>query len=286
MTLLRNRGGALPLRSDEKLLVVGPYISYGVSPGTLGAAITRRNAGRTEVIKGSEINGDDTTGFAAAIEAAKTADAVVLALGTDGSLEHESMDRLDTRLPKIQSQLALAVLQAALFGDVNPSGKLPYTIYPNNYTDTSDFLDMSLASGEGRGYRYYCGKPLFPFGWGLSYTSFELRPAGRGADLTILADIRNVGLRPGTETVQLYFIPPTVATPVGLVRAPVPPRRLLQFRKVALTEGTSTVLPFDVDREQLWLVDDAGHRRVLRGVAVTTSISNGVDQGFEVTMQL
>jgi beta-glucosidase len=94
-----------------------------------------------------------------------------------------------------------------LFGDVNPSGKLPVTFY-RSVDDLPDFDDYQL---EGHTYRYFKGTPLYPFGYGLSYTTFRLdnlrldQPSVEiGGAATIMVDITNTGERAGDEIVQLY----------------------------------------------------------------------------------
>ena len=95
-----------------------------------------------------------------------------------------------------------------LFGDVNPSGKLPVTFYKSS----SQLPDYENYSMKGRTYRYF-NDALFPFGYGLSYTKFELgQPAivetsaqNPGPGFTITVPVKNVGHRDGTEVVQLYI---------------------------------------------------------------------------------
>jgi len=97
-----------------------------------------------------------------------------------------------------------------LFGDVNPSGRLPVTFYKENEKlPAFDDYDM-----QGRTYRYFTGQPLYPFGHGLSYTRFEysnlkLDRASVAADGTLQASltVKNVGSRAGDEVVQLYVAP-------------------------------------------------------------------------------
>ena len=87
-----------------------------------------------------------------------------------------------------------------LFGDFNPSGKLPITFY-KNVNQLPDFLDYTM---KGRTYRYFEGDPLFPFGFGLSYTDFTYGEAGvRKGRLEI--PVTNVGQCDAEEVVQLYL---------------------------------------------------------------------------------
>jgi beta-glucosidase len=97
-----------------------------------------------------------------------------------------------------------------LFGDVNPSGRLPVTFYKEN-EKLPAFDDYAM---QGRTYRYFTGQPLYPFGHGLSYTKFEysnlkLDRVNVAPDGTIQASltVKNVGSRPGEEVVQLYVAP-------------------------------------------------------------------------------
>ena len=92
-----------------------------------------------------------------------------------------------------------------LFGDFNPSGKLPITFY-KNVNQLPDFLDYTM---KGRTYRYFDGEPLFPFGYGLSYTTWKV-DGGRWQEHangggTVSIDVSNTGSRKGDQTIQLYI---------------------------------------------------------------------------------
>ena len=95
-----------------------------------------------------------------------------------------------------------------LFGNVNPTGRLPVTFYRST-TDLPDFEDYSMAN---RTYRYFKGKPLFAFGYGLSYTEFSYKNAAldqsmltAGDTVKVSFDLQNSGERDGDEVAQIYF---------------------------------------------------------------------------------
>ena len=121
-----------------------------------------------------------------------------------------------------------------LFGDFNPSGKLPITFY-KNVNQLPDFLDYTM---KGRTYRYFDGEPLFPFGYGLSYTTWKV-DGGRWQEHangggTVSIDVCNTGSRKGDQTVQLYIR--NLQDPNG------PLKTLRAFQCVTLNPGqTQTV---------------------------------------------
>ena len=89
-----------------------------------------------------------------------------------------------------------------LFGDVNPSGKLPITFYKST-DQLPDYEDYRM---ENRTYRYFKGEPLYPFGYGLSYTTFEIgKPKFDKKNNKVTVSVKNTGEKDGTEIVQLYL---------------------------------------------------------------------------------
>jgi beta-glucosidase len=144
-----------------------------------------------------------------------------------------------------------------LFGDANPSGKLPVS-FVKEWKDSPAYghypgenLQVDYAEGIYVGYRYFDKKkiePLFPFGYGLSYTKFDYSDlkvspseASPGQPLEVSLQIRNSGSRPGAEIVELYVHD-------GHSSADRPIQELKGFRRVDLAPGESKVVQFTLDR--------------------------------------
>jgi beta-glucosidase len=141
-----------------------------------------------------------------------------------------------------------------LFGDVNPSGRLPVTFY-KSLNDLPDYEDYSM---EGRTYRYFDGEPLYAFGYGLSYTEFSYSKLG----IANIEDgwwvqlvLKNTGEYDGDEVVQVYarHTDPKHWRPV---------KQLVAFRRVPLKIGEEQRLTIPVSREQLqyWDVDSHSYQ--------------------------
>ena len=130
-----------------------------------------------------------------------------------------------------------AALAEVLFGDKNPSGKLPITFY-KSANDLPDFLDYSMAN---RTYRYFQGEALFPFGYGLSYTQFEIsKPTYSNHKVRV--SVKNTGTRQGLETVQVYL--KNLSDPNG------PLKSLRAYTQVSLNPGQTKTVTIDLPRER------------------------------------
>jgi beta-glucosidase len=142
-----------------------------------------------------------------------------------------------------------------LFGDYNPGGRLPVTFY-RSVDQLPSFSDYSM---EGRTYRYFKGDPLYPFGYGLSYTSFaysQLSVPGdvsTGTDVPVTVTVQNTGGREGDEVVQLY-----VKHTGYSGRAPL--HALAGFARVHLMPGEKKTVQLVLSPRALSLVDATGHR--------------------------
>jgi beta-glucosidase len=133
-------------------------------------------------------------------------------------------------------ELGGQALAEVLFGQYNPSGKLPVTFYKNT-EDLPDFLDYSM---KNRTYRYYTGEALFPFGYGLSYTTFEIGQLVYQNN-KVQVSVKNSGNMAGLETVQVYLR--NLNDPNG------PLKSLRAYQQVQLNPGEAKTLSIDLPRQ-------------------------------------
>ena len=246
---------------------------------------------------GCSITGAKDAGmFNDAISAARRADVVILVCGVNSSVDGEGHDRKDTKLTGVQHELIEAVFAAnprtvlvvssnntvainweqahlpaivgalfagqaqgtaigdVLFGRYNPGGKTCCTWY-KTVDDLPHFHDYDIR--KGRTYMYFEGKPLYPFGYGLSYTSFHYSglalssaSLSAGGEVKVTATITNTGKRSGAEVVQLY-----VRVPRSDVKRPI--RELVGFARVELQAGQARRVSFSIpyNTQALWYWD-------------------------------
>jgi beta-glucosidase len=190
-------------------------------------------------------------------EVAKTGTPVVLVLLSGSALSVNWADEhvaavVQAWYPGAQGGRAVASL---LFGDYSPSGRLPVTFY-RSAKDLPDFEDYSM---ENRTYRYFSGTPLYPFGYGLSYTRFaysQLRvdreSVEAGGSVRVSATVTNTGSVESDEIAELYLRDLEAS-----VR--VPNYQLAGFRRIHLKPGESTEVDFTVTARQMALIDDGGN---------------------------
>jgi beta-glucosidase len=152
-------------------------------------------------------------------------------------------------------------LADVLFGDVSPAGRLPVTVY-RSAADLPPFADYAT---RGRSYRYLTRPPLYPFGHGLSYTSFRYASLAvapstveAGRDAAVSVDVENTGARAGDEVVQVYL--------ARRDRPAYAPRLwLAAFARVRLQPGARTTVRLALPARVLGVVDEAGRRIVAPG---------------------
>jgi beta-glucosidase len=279
--------------------------------------------------------------YAEAVDLAKKADATVLVVGIDGSQEGEQHDRNAIELPPIQDGLIRAVARAAgnkpvvvvccsgsaialnsandsvpaiieawypgqrgdavadvLFGKCNPAGRLPVTFYKA----TSDLPDFTNYSMVDRTYRYSTKPVLYPFGHGLSFSTFEYSGltaparASTGEDLKVSVNIKNTGGIDGDEVVQCYInrelpaidpksLPETAKmTDEQATLAATPRKALVGFARVPLRAGESKKVTFTITTQQLSLVVGKDGKREVRPGNLQLQIggSSAVGQGTVV----
>lgn len=147
-----------------------------------------------------------------------------------------------------------------LAGQNNPAGRLPITFY-SSAKDLPPFTDYSM---KNRTYRYFKGEVLYPFGYGLSYTTFSYGKltmsspeVKAGQSLLVEADITNTGKVKGDEVAELYLSYP------GRPNAPI--RALKGFKRISLDVGATAHVHFELNPRDLSLVRDDGAREILSG---------------------
>lgn len=321
----------LPLASNVRVALIGPladdaeemlggWSCQGKKEDvvTLRASLAERFGTAFTYAKGTTITGDSRDGFAAALDAAKNADVVVMALGESRHMSGEAASRTRLDLPGNQLDLLKEVtklgkpvvlvafsgrpltipweaanvpailmawypgLQAGpaltrvLTGEVSPSGKLTATMPRSvgqvplyyNHLKTGRPVPGPDDESKDQGYKFLSryvdedGSPLYPFGHGLTYTTFSYTPTKAsvkeigvgtfrgGAAIEVEATITNTGARAGTEIAQLYIRQrgTSVARPV---------RELKGFEKFTLEPGQSRTVTFKVTAAELafWNID-------------------------------
>jgi beta-glucosidase len=146
-----------------------------------------------------------------------------------------------------------------LFGDYNPGGRLPVTFY-KSVDQLPPFTDYSM---QGRTYRYFKGEPLYPFGYGLSYTRFaysnlRVKSVKVGEPVKVVVDVTNAGEREGDEVVQLYLSDVAAS-------APVPIRTLVGFERISLRPREKRTVTFTITPRQMSLIDNNDKRVIESG---------------------
>jgi beta-glucosidase len=319
IVLLKNQGNILPLRKDlGTIAVIGPLAnskrdligSWSAAGDPLKCTsllegIRKKVPEGTSVIyaKGSNINDDSTAYLAEAVNIARRADAVILAVGEAAWMSGEAASRGSIDLPGIQYDLVKQVLETGkpvvivlmngrplalqwmddtapailetwflgtragdaiadvIFGDYNPSGKLTVT-FPRNIGQVPIFYSTKNTGRPIDKDNKYTSKyldmpnsPLYPFGYGLSYTKFNYSNIKLSSDtihrkdtLLISLNVRNTGKWDGEEIVQLY-----TRDLVGSVTRPL--KELKGFQKIFIKAGESADITFKITREDLRFYD-------------------------------
>jgi len=158
-------------------------------------------------------------------------------------------------------QAAGTAIADILFGDYNPAGRLPVTFYKS----ADDLPPFEQYEMTGQTYRYFKGEPLYPFGYGLSYTTFEysdlnIPDQARASDpVTVSVKLANTGGLDGEEVVQLYVaqINPTVPSPL---------RSLKAFARVRLKAGESRTVQFTLPAETFRIINENNEREARAGI--------------------
>jgi beta-glucosidase len=264
---------------------------------TLGGLVGGDTTGRWKT-ESAEAAADPKAELQKAVDLARQADVAVVFVGTTAAVEQEARDRKTLGLTGTQEELVEAVFAAnpktivvemsagpltvpwieehipalfqawwpgeegghaiadVLFGDVNPAGRLPHTVYSSE-AQVPPVNEYDITKGFT--YMYLNGEPLFPFGHGLSYTTFQYDHLKLSAQkipadgqISISVDVKNTGQRAGDEVVQLY---------VHQVKSSVkvPAKELRGFRRISLQPGETKTVTLALPAAQLAFWDETKH---------------------------
>ena len=165
---------------------------------------------------------------------------------------------LDAWYPGEEGGTAIADV---LFGDYNPAGRLPVTFY-KSVDQLPPFTDYSM---QGKTYRYFTGAPLYPFGFGLSYSNFKYdglklsaKQIRAGENVKVSVNVSNTSNRPGEEVVQLYLKDVQASVPVAI-------RSLGGIKRISLKPGEKQTVTFTISSDQMTVIDNSGKRVIEPG---------------------
>ena len=157
-------------------------------------------------------------------------------------------------------QAAGQALADVIFGDYNPGGRLPVTFY-KSVNDLPSFVDYNM---KNRTYRYFTGEPLFPFGFGLSYTTFSYKKlkvketVNKGDSVKVAVNVKNTGKLAGDEVVELYLSDLTADVPV-------PIHALKGFTRIHLDPGETKSVVLTLSPDAFSIIDNDNQRKVKPG---------------------
>lgn len=324
IVLLKNERKTLPLSTAlKKIAVIGPmsnskwnllgsWRAQGNADDvtTVYEGLKREFEGKTQVVQasGCDFDGNDQTGFAAAVNIAASAEAIVVCLGEKSQWSGENASRSTIALPQLQEELLFALkktgkplilvlssgrplelnrleplcdailtmwqpgtpggnpIAAVISGKVNPSGKLAMTFpYATGQIPIYYNHRQSARPHQGK-YQDIQAKPLYDFGYGLSYTTFEygdLKASARkvksDGTLALEVAVKNTGDADGLETVHWYL-----SDPVSSISRPL--KALKYFQKQLVKKGETRIFNFQVNvKKDFGFVDGKGEKFIEAG---------------------
>ena len=174
-----------------------------------------------------------------------------------------------------------------LFGNYNPGGRMPVTTYLSS-DELPPAVDYNMTTPPGRTYRYYTGTPVFPFGYGLSYTTFEyskltVTPTKISTcdSVKVTVSVHNSGEMAGDEVIQIYLAPPRRSD-----KAFFPNVQLVGFERVNIKAGVVQMAAFELNPYLLSLVDEDGEHYIFPGDYTVLSSNQPGEDVIQATFSI